>query len=307
MAIGRLRLKKVLYDFPPYRPPSEAGSLLLRVTRGCPWNQCRFCSMYRDITFQRRSVGEIKKDIYSAAKLYSDVVRTIFLADSNSLVVKTDDLRFILGQLQECFPNIERITSYARAKTILKKTSKDLEQFVKTGLTRLHVGLETGSASILKQVRKGVTPEEFIVAGLKAKEAGFELSVYVLLGIAGQDEWMESALQTASVLNSVNPHFIRVRTLQPQPGSDIYDDMQAGVFRKSSPVEVLREQKLMLENLEVTSSYLSDHITNYLPVNGRLPEDKASMSGFLDDNVRLYNQDDCLKEKFARKDKLSRL
>src|SRR4030042_7197921 len=144
MTIGRFGLRRRDYDFPPYRPPSEAESLLLRVTRGCPWNRCTFCSMYKHSKFEIRALKEILEDIELAKELYGERVRTVFIGDSNSLVVKTETLLEILKALYNSFPRIERVTSYARAKTLVKKPLKELEQLFKTGLTRLHVGLETG-------------------------------------------------------------------------------------------------------------------------------------------------------------------
>src|SRR4030042_5763956 len=189
MAIGRLSLKDRGYDFPPYRPPSEAYSLLLRVTRGCPWNKCLFCSMYKDIPFERRPLEEIKEDIEAAAQLYGESARTAFVGASNSLVVKTELLCEVLRSLYASFPHLERVTSYARARTIAKKDLDDLKQLRKAGLVRLHVGLETGDAKTLAFIQKGATPEEMIEAGRKAKEAGFALSLYILLAIGGQQRW----------------------------------------------------------------------------------------------------------------------
>jgi len=197
MAIGRLRLKKRGYDFPPYRPPSEAYSLLLRVTRGCPWNKCIFCSMYKDIPFERRPLEEILEDIEAAASLYGKSVRTAFIGDSNSLVVKTADLCEVLRALYAAFPQLERITSYARARTIAKKDIAELKELRRAGLTRLHVGLESGDGQTLQLIKKGATPEDMIEAGLKAKEAGFEFSLYILLGIGGTQRWQEHADNTA--------------------------------------------------------------------------------------------------------------
>jgi radical SAM superfamily enzyme YgiQ (UPF0313 family) len=274
MAIGRLRLKKHGYDFPPYRPPSEAESLLLRVTRGCPWNKCTFCSMYKDIAFEKRSLAEIKTDIYYARDLYREVTKTVFLADSNSLVIKADDMVEILDTLYGSFPNIERITSYARAKTLLKKSFDELKFIRDAGLTRLHVGLETGSGKLLEKIRKGITPDEFAEACFKVKDAGFEISIYVFLGLGGEDMWAEHATETAALLSRIDPHYIRVRMLQPHPGSEIYADMLEGRFNKALSRTVLKEQKKFLENTDVSSSYLSDHLTNYLPVNGVLPKDR---------------------------------
>ena len=307
MAIGRLRLKPLSYDFPPWRPPNEANSLLLRVTRGCTWNRCTFCSMYRDVTFQRRPLEEVKADILTAASLYSAEVRTVFIGDSNSPAIKTADFADILRALSASFPAIERVTSYARAKTLLKKPLDELKKLRQAGLTRLHVGLETGNAELLKKIKKGAKPDEMVAGCRKAKEAGFELSVYVLLGLGGEALSEAHARDTAAALNRIDPHFIRVRTLQPQPGSELYSDMQAGTFIKCSHETVLREQRILVENLSLTSEYLSDHITNYIPVNGTLPGDKEAMLRTIDKHTADLPHSGPLQSRFALKDTLQSL
>jgi radical SAM superfamily enzyme YgiQ (UPF0313 family) len=307
MAIGRLRLKPRGYDFPPYRPPSESSSLLLRVTRGCPWNQCTFCSLYTSIPFERRPLEEIFEDIEAARELYHDETGSVFIGDSNSILIKTEELVQILDALHKDFPNIERITSYARAKTIYKKPLEDLKRLREAGLTRLHVGLETGDAELLGVIHKGATPEEMIEAGLSAKEAGFEYSLYVLLGIGGEDRWEQHAQGTAAVLNRIAPHFIRVRTVIPQPGSRLYDAIKAGTFKKASHETILKEQRMLIENLDVTSTYLSDHLSNYIPVNGKLPEDKHRMLEVIDKALSALHDDETLRIRFLKKDNLSSL
>ena len=307
MAIGRLRLKPQGYDFPPYRPPSEAESLLVRVTRGCPWNKCIFCSMYKDIPFERRPLEEILEDIESAKELYSDVARTVFIGDSNSILIKTADLISILKALYASFPHIERVTSYARAKTVCKKPPEDLKRLCGAGLTRLHVGLETGDAELLAAIQKGATPDEMIEGGLKARDAGFEYSLYVLLGIGGEERWEQHATGTAQVLNRIDPHFIRVRTVVPQPGCPLYDQMQDGSFRKASHETILREQRKLIEHLDVTSTYLSDHLSNYIPVNGNLPDDKQALLNIIDEALASLGKDETLRKRFLRKDTLRSL
>jgi radical SAM superfamily enzyme YgiQ (UPF0313 family) len=307
MAIGRLRLKPRGYDFPPYRPPSEANSLLLRVSRGCPWNKCTFCSMYKDMPFERRPLEEILEDIDAAQELYHDVTRTVFIGDSNSIIIKTEDFIKILQALYRAFPHIERLTSYARAKTICKKSTEDLKKLREAGLTRLHVGLETGDRELLSITQKGATPEEMITAGVKAKEAGFEYSLYVLLGIGGEQCWKQHAQGTAEVLNRIDPHFIRVRTVVPQPGCSLYEGIKIGTFRKAEHETILQEQRSLIERLEVTSTYLSDHLSNYIPVDGRLPEDKQTMLRVIDEALALLAEDDNVRKKFVRKDALRTL
>jgi radical SAM superfamily enzyme YgiQ (UPF0313 family) len=202
----------------------------------------------------------------------------------------------VLNGLFASFPHIERVTSYARAKTVAKKPLEDLIKIYQAGLTRLHVGLETGDRDLLKEIEKGATPEEMIEAGRKAKEAGFEYSLYVLLGIGGEEKWKQHARGTAEVLNHINPHFIRVRTFVPQPNSPLYEAMEEGRFHPASPETILKETKLLLEELQVTSQFLSDHISNLLPLHGKLPEDKGKMIQMIEEVLKELTENDQLRE-----------
>ncbi len=307
MTLGRFGLRRRSYDFPPFRPPSEANSLLLRVTRGCPWNRCSFCSMYKTVKFEIRDLDEIKSDIEMAKELYGDRVGTVFIGDSNSLTIKTETLVQVLNSLYASFPHLERVTSYARAKTLAKKPMVDLEKIRQAGLTRLHVGLETGDRELLKEIEKGATPEEMVEAGRKSKKAGFEYSLYVLLGIGGEEKWEKHARGTAEVLNQIDPHFIRVRTFIPQPNSPLYEAMEEGRFHLPSPETILRETKLLLEELHVTSQFLSDHISNLLPLHGKLPEDKGKMIQMIDEALGGLGEDDRLREEMEMRRRLTNL
>jgi len=295
------------YDHPPYRPPSEAGSLLLRVTRGCPWNQCTFCSMYKDTSFERRPLDEIFQDIETARRIYGAGPRTVFIGDSNSLVLAPETLAKILGHLYEHFPATERVTSYARSRTLCKKSIDELRLIRQAGLTRLHVGLETGNPELLKEIKKGATPEQMVEGCLRAKEAGFEVSLYVLAGIGGEEKWQQHADGTAAVLNQVDPHFIRIRTYVPTPYSPLWDSVQNGSFQLASAETILREQRRLVEWLNVTSQYLSDHISNYVPVYGKLPDDKSSMLQTIDKALDDLQQDTRYREVLEQKRYLTRL
>jgi radical SAM superfamily enzyme YgiQ (UPF0313 family) len=307
MTIGRFGLRRRNYDFPPFRPPSEASSLLLRVTRGCPWNRCTFCSMYKTIKFEIRDLEEVQSDIELAKNLYGDRIRTVFIGDSNSLVVKTEMLIAVLNSLFSSFPHIERVTSYARAKTLFKKPIEDLERIYQAGLTRLHAGLETGDRDLLKAIEKGASPEEMIEAGRKAKKAGFEYSLYVVLGIGGEEKWERHARGTAEVLNQIDPHFIRVRTFIPQPSSTLYDAMVEGRFQLASLETILKETRLLLEELRVTSQFLSDHISNLLPLHGKLPEEKGRMVQMIDEALKGLEEDVRLREEMEMRGRLTSL
>lgn len=307
MTLGSFGLRRRSYDFPPFRPPSEAESLLLRVTRGCPWNRCTFCSMYKDLKFEIRDVEEVKHDIELARELYGPRVRTVFIGDSNSLVAKTESLIEILKSLYASFPAVERVTSYGRAKTLVRKPPEDLERIRKAGLTRLHVGLETGDPELLKEINKGATPDEMIEGGRKAKQAGFEYSLYVLLGAGGEDRWEQHARGTAAVLNQIDPHFIRVRTLIPQPNCPMYEEMMEGRFHLPSPETILKETRLLLAELKVTSEFMSDHVSNLLPLDGRLPGAKESMVRMIDEALQDLKEDDRLREEMEARRHLTNL
>ncbi|NNG07860.1 MAG: radical SAM protein, partial [Desulfobacteraceae bacterium] len=133
-----------------------------------------------------------------------------------------------------------------------------------------------------KEIKKGATPEQMVEGCVRAKEAGFEVSLYVLAGIGGEEKWQQHAEGTATVLNQVDPHFIRIRTFVPTPHSLLWDKVQQGSFQPASAETILREQRRLVEFLRVTSQYLSDHISNYVPVNGKLPGDKSSMLQTID-------------------------
>jgi radical SAM superfamily enzyme YgiQ (UPF0313 family) len=272
------------YDYPPYRPPNEAGSALIRASKGCPWNKCLFCTMYKTLKFKPKSVEEVKNDIDKAANIYKGA-KTIFIADSDSLVMK--DIEDIIKHIKLRFSNAERITSYARAKTLMKLGSERLKKIKKAGLTRVHVGLESGDKKTLEFLQKGATPEEMIEGGKVAKNAGLDLSFYILIGAGGKKRLKEHAIESARICNIVNPDFIRLRTLVVQRGSLLDKEMISGNYKPISPIEKLKEVKLFIENLNVKKCELaSDHFTNYIWIGGNivyrgvygfLPQDKQDM------------------------------
>jgi len=272
------------YDFPPYRPPNEAASALIRASRGCPWNKCLFCTMYKTLKFKPRPVKEIKRDIDKAAKIYKGA-KTVFIADSDSLAMK--NIEEIIRHIKLRFPDSDRITSYARAKTLMKLGSERLKKIKDAGLTRVHVGLESGDKKTLEFMQKGATPEEMIAGGKAARNAGLELSFYILIGAGGKDRLKEHALESAKVCSEVNPDFIRLRTLVVQRGSLLEEMKNSGDYKPTSPMEKLQEVKMFIENLDVNQcEFASDHFTNNIWVNntvvyrgvyGMLPQEKQGM------------------------------
>ena len=303
----------------PIRPPSEAYSLLIRVTRNCPWNRCTFCPVYKESRFSIRPVEHVKRDIdtvhrsleiiqkvaddygslsrtaireavgnyeppdpggfNAALSWFSGGMRSVFLQDANSLIIKPLDLLEILLHLKKRFSWVERITSYARSHTIARIKDRDLKNFKDAGLNRIHIGLESGSDRVLKMAKKGVTKETHIKAGLKVKKAGMELSEYIMPGLGGKAYSGIHARETADALNRINPDFIRLRTLAIPNSVELYDDYAAGNFEKCTDLMMAKEILIFLESLNgITSVVKSDHILNlFQNLEGKLPRDKARM------------------------------
>ncbi len=323
------------FELGPIRPPSEARSLLIRLTRNCPWNKCAFCHTYRGTKFELRSVDEIKRDIRTIRSMVDRITETswkyghggritqslanyffesdedgaegirsvvawlyfggesVFLQDANSIIMKTDDLVDVLNFIREQFPWVKRITSYCRSKTAARKSVEELTRLREAGLSRIHIGLESGYDPVLNFIKKGATAADHIQGGRNVVAAGISLSEYVIPGLGG-DRWSnEHAVETAKVLNAINPDFIRLRTLQVVPGTDLYTMRQNGEFRPLPDEEILKEIRLFIETLDgITSTVVSDHILNLLEeLEGKLPEDKPKLLATIDRFFALPDRD----------------
>jgi radical SAM superfamily enzyme len=270
------------------RPPSEAQSLLVRVTRNCPWNQCLFCPAYKGVKFSKRTVAEVKADIDAMAKEYGNhigIIKTAFLQDADSLILKTDQIVEILQYIKARFPSVERVTTYARATTLKRKTIEEFIQLKEAGLVRIHAGLESGSEKVLKMIKKGITPEDIVEAGTKVMAAGISLSEYIMPGVGGRALSEEHARETARLLNTVKPDFIRVRTFALHPQSPLKKLVDAGSFVPMTDEEIVAEIRLLVSCLDEIHSYFScgDYSPNLvMQVNGYLDQKRADMLSELD-------------------------
>lgn len=277
-----------MYEQGVIRPPSEARSLLVRVTRNCPWNQCLFCPAYKGTKFSRRSVEEVKKDIDNMAKEfggYINSVKSAFLQDADSLVLKTADILEILEHIRIRFPAVERVTSYARSTTLKRKSVDEFRQLKAAGLLRIHTGMESGSDKVLKMIKKGITPQDITEGGAKVVEAGISLSEYIMPGVGGRTLSIEHATETARLINIVKPDFIRVRTFALHPQSPLKKMVDEGVFIPMTDEEIVAEIKVLVTNLDEIHSYFScgDYSPNLLmQVDGYLDEKKIFMLNELD-------------------------
>jgi radical SAM superfamily enzyme YgiQ (UPF0313 family) len=267
-----------------YRPPSEAGSLIIQATLACPHNKCAFCSMYKDRKFHVRPMHEVLEDLDMALEAYGrHGVRTIFLADGNTAVLPTEKLVTIAEAAKQRFPYLTRITLYGSAKFLVKKSQEQWRHVARAGITRIHSGLESGDAATLKAINKGVTPEQGVEAYNHVMGAGIELSVYLMVGVAGTERWREHATGSADVLNQAPPDFVRLRTFVPAQGTPWHDRWQEGKLTLLSAYEALEETRLLVERLEGPTMLLSDHVSNFLDIRGRIPEDKPSILAGIDE------------------------
>jgi hypothetical protein len=286
----------------PIRPPSEAGSLLLRVVRNCPWNRCTFCPLYKGCKFSVRPAAEVMADIDAVAVHLRDLqqeeaggplsrsrlrqwhdqlpveqqapfraavhwwdhgLQSVFLQDADALAAGAEELLMVLDHLHRVFPQVERVTCYSRSATVVRYDPVKLAALNRAGLNRLHMGLESGCDSVLKMVRKGADQALHVRAGQMVRAAGMELSLYIMPGLGGRALSFEHARQTAAALNRIDPHFIRLRTLVVPPGTPLEEEQLAGRFVPCSAVEIVEEILLLIESLQGISSYVaSDHALN---------------------------------------------
>jgi hypothetical protein len=307
------------FELGPIRPPSEAQSLMLRITRNCPWNKCKFCGLYKGEKFSIRPVDHVIKDINTVRRFVDEIdriiqqpgggdqrdffdltagqpesermalhaalnwirggMKSVFLQDANSMIVKPDDLVKILDHVRRTFPQVSRITTYARSHSVARISDRDMARLAGAGLNRIHIGMESAADQVLAFVKKGVAKQDHIVAGKKVKAAGIELSEYFMPGLGGAHFSKLNALETADAINQINPDFIRIRTLAIPEQVELHKDVQSGEFTPLGDMEMVEELLLFLENLDgISSRVKSDHILNLLQeVDGRLPDDREQI------------------------------
>jgi radical SAM superfamily enzyme YgiQ (UPF0313 family) len=251
--------------------------------------------MYKDKRFRVRAVEDVIEDLVDARGSFSHVP-AIFLADGNTIALPTDTLLTILSEAYGIFPELEHVGTYGGARYLSRdpgpvpgrpdleagKSVDELTALREAGLTAVYLGLESGDAEVLRRVKKGVVPEDMIAAGRRLKKAGLPVSLYVLIGLGGLDRYREHAEGTAAVINEIGPHIIRPRTLYIQEGTPLWHQRRRGEFVEAGPREALLETRLLLERINVPVTLLSDHITNYLPLHGRLPHDRDRLIDAID-------------------------
>ena len=273
----------MIYDEPVFRPPSEAASLILQVTLGCSHNKCSFCVMYRSKKFRVRPFRDIERDIVYCARAVPGTER-IFLADGDAMALSAKYMQRVLRLLYKKFPKLERVTSYASPQNLLRKTPEDLCMLRGEGLDILYYGIETGDDDLLKTIEKGVNRDEIVEAALKAQEAGFPLSVTVILGLGGRKGSRKHISETVRILNDINPRYIGALTLLlPGPLEKWYSEQMGPGWEWLNTTELLQEIRDMVAGLEVTDSvFRSNHASNYLALKGTLKQDRNKLLRVID-------------------------
>ncbi len=279
------------------RPPSEAHSIILQVTVGCSHNKCTFCGAYKGVRFRIKDAAAIQADI-AFARQYCKKQKKVFLADGDALIIPTDGLVEIFSGIRQNLPWVNRVSLYANAKSILRKTAADLQRLKDLGLDRIYLGLESGHDPTLKSIGKGVTATQMIEAAAMVREAGLFFSVTVLLGIAGQAHSLQHAEETGRVLNRMQPNQIAALTLMILKNTPLYKDARSGVFLLPDRNMLLAELQVLVQSITLQRvQFQANHASNYLPISGRLARDKERILQIIEDglNGRLH-----LKPEFQR-------
>lgn len=260
-----------------YRPPYEANSFLLQVTRGCSHNQCTFCSMYPDVPFAVCPMEEVEADLEEGARYCPDVTR-VFLEHGDAFVLSSDRLLAIAEAVHRKLPKVETIAMYASIQNIRAKTDAELRKLRASGIHGLDIGVESGLDAALTYMNKGHTAKEAREQLLRLTEAGMDYSFNAILGCGGAELWQENADATADLINAVQPHLLFIGSLHAEPGCRLYQDMKDGVFHECTIGQLLDEQERLIRRLDLNNTYyFGSHPSNLVPMQGRLPRQKQDM------------------------------
>jgi radical SAM superfamily enzyme YgiQ (UPF0313 family) len=280
------------YEGDIYRPPSEADSYILQATIGCSWNHCTYCDMYRTKRFRVRAVEETLADVAEAGRQHGDMVDKVFVADGDALVLDLGTWTAVLEALRGAFPRLRRVSAYATARNLLEKTPEELRALREMGLSLLYIGPESGDDLVLKRIAKGATAAEHVEAARKAHAAGMKLSAIFLLGAGGVDRSEEHARASAALASAMDPRFVSLLTLTVIPGTPLARQADRGEFAVPEVPALLRELRTFIAEAAPTDAiFRTNHASNWLPLEGRLPRDRdailAAIDGALEGRVPL--------------------
>jgi len=274
------------YEGRLYRPPSEAWSYILQATIGCSHNLCTYCDMYRDKDFRERDLAEVLEDIEEAAGAFPGADK-VFVADGDALVMDAPRWQTILESLRASYPQLRRVSCYATAQNLLEKSEEELHRLREAGLSLLYVGPESGDPVTLKRIVKGNTFEDHAEAARKAHAAGMKISVIMLLGAGGLDRTKEHAHETARLVTEMDPEYLSALTMTVIPGTPIQRMVDKGLFELPPIPDLLLELRtIVAESRPTRAIFRTNHASNYLPIEGRLPRDRERIVTAIEAAIR---------------------
>lgn len=288
------------YDYPLYRPPSEANSLIFQITLGCSFNQCSYCEMYRTKKYSERPWEEIKMEIDMTSTAYPATKR-IFLADGDAINLPTERLVQILEYIYKKFPTLERVSSYAMPKNLIQKTDRELMTLRAAGLQMLYVGIESGSDTVLKKITKGATYKTIVQSCKKAKENNYVLSCMIILGLGGKKHTFEHVEETAKIISEVSPDYVGALNLHLD--DTLYNEFMTKFkepFEFLDDIQILNELELLISKINPSSPIIfrANHASNVYSIKGTLPTDKVNILELIS---QLKKNPDMLKPKILRR------
>lgn len=271
------------YEGSVYRPPSEHDALIVQATIGCSWNHCTYCAMYRDKTYRVRDPEEMVADLDGAVGRVPPTLRKLFVADGDALGMPMPAWRQLLDRARHHWPGLGRVSCYATARNVAARTDEELAELVSRGLTRLYLGPESGDDTVMRRIAKGAGAAAHIEAAQRARAAGLELSVIVLLGAGGTEHSQAHAEATADLITGMDPDFLAALALTVVPDTPLARQVAAGRFSLPSPLRMLEELRVIVDRSRPTDAlFRSNHASNHLPLRGRLPRDREALLRVVD-------------------------
>lgn len=286
------------YEGSVYRPPSEAGSLIIQLTIGCARNACTFCSMFKDKKFRVRNLDDVVRDLEEVRAYYKNyLIRRIFFADGDALIVKTKDLLYILDVTKRLYPEAERISIYGAPRDVLLKSDEELKALKEAGLDMVYIGAESGDDEVLRRVKKSATHDEIVEACHKLKKAGMITSLTLISGLGGKERFREHALESARLITETKPEYVGLLTLLVEKTVPLYQEIKNGTFEMLGPKEILEETKIFIENTDAEGTvFRSNHASNYVSLAGTFNKDKEAML----EKIRWAEKNSAFKPEYYR-------
>jgi len=271
------------YEGNVYRPPSESDAYILQATIGCSWNRCTYCDMYRDKVYRERELPEVLEDLRTAVAIAGERISKVFVGDGDALGMPTQSWLPILDAARAGFPQLRRVSCYATATNLLKKSPEELQELRERGLTRLYIGPESGDDATLKRIAKGASHADHVEAAQRAHAAGMEISMIVLLGVGGTARASEHAAATAELITEMNPEYVAALTTTVIPGTPLHRLQTTGRYALPGVEPMLAELRTIVDLARPSDAvFRTNHASNYLPLSGRLPQDREHIVETID-------------------------